>query len=63
MRGFKASVLEKLFGERVENKLPNILVFQDDVSKFDDLQFDFGPSINSIINSRKTHRVAMLDKK
>lgn len=62
MKGFKASVLEKLFGERAENKLPNILVFQDDISKFDDLQTDFGPSINAIISSRKTHRV-VLDRK
>lgn len=62
-RLFRANVLEKLFGERAEKNLPNILVFQDDISQFDDLSHDFGPSINAIINSRKTFRVAMLEKK
>lgn len=62
-RQFRSNVLEKLFGERMDKNLPNILVFQDDISQFDDLSQDFGPSINSIINSRKTFRVAMVEKK
>lgn len=62
-RTFRANVLEKLFGERMDKNLPNILVFQDDISQFDDLSHDFGPTINSIINSRKTFRVAMVEKK
>lgn len=62
-KGFKMNVLERLFGERVDRNLPNILVFQDDISKIDDLLGNFGSSLNHIINSRKTFRVALVDKK
>jgi hypothetical protein len=58
-RQFSANVLDDLFCERVENNKPNILVFQDDISKIDDLTEDFGISISNIVNSRKTHHVVL----
>jgi hypothetical protein len=60
---FRASVLDKLFGERLDKGLPSILVFQDDLSQCDNLRAEFGVSINSIINSPKTFCVALLDGK
>jgi hypothetical protein len=61
-RSFIASVLDRLFSERLDRNLPNILVFQDDISKVDEIQQDFGIAINTIVNSRKTHRVALEGK-
>lgn len=61
-RNFTASVLDKLFAERLENNKPNILVFQVDISKLDDIHSDFGIAINNIINNRKTHHVTMEGK-
>lgn len=61
-RQFKSKVLDGFFDERLKNGLPNILVFQDDLSKDLDLRSEFGLSVNSIINSRKTTRVKLLEK-
>lgn len=61
-RMFKAKVLDNFFDQRLNEGLPNILVFQDDLSVHDDLRPEFGLSVNSIINSPKTTRVKMLDK-
>lgn len=62
-RQFRASVLDKFFSERFENNKPNILVFQDDISKMSNLQYDFGVTMAAIINSRKSHHVALLEGK
>ncbi|MEI6297209.1 MAG: hypothetical protein WCO84_06265, partial [bacterium] len=60
---FRASVLDKLFGERLENSLPSILVFQDDISKQDDLTSEFGVFINNIVNNRKSFHVVLSEEK
>ncbi len=62
-RMFKSKVLDSFFDERISKGLPNILVFQDDLSMHDDLRSEFGLSVNSIINSSKTTRVKMLEGK
>lgn len=58
-RQFRASVLDHFFCDRKEQHLPNILVFQDDISKMDELESDFGGVIDSIVNSQKTFRVCL----
>ena len=62
-RMFKAKVLDSFFDERLKMGLPNVFVFQDDLSKDYDLRSEFGLSVNSIINSNKTTRVKLLDSK
>lgn len=63
-RAFKAKVLDSFFDERLRMGLPNILVFQDDLSQDQhDLRQEFGISVNSIINSSKTTRVKLLESK
>jgi hypothetical protein len=59
-RNYRASVLDRLLCERREAGKPNILVFQDNIQKIDDLQSEFGSEIARIINSQKTHKVALI---
>lgn len=63
-RQFKSKVLDSFFDDRIRIGLPNILVFQDDLSQdYLDLRAEFGLSVNSIINSSKTTRVKLLETK
>jgi len=62
-RNFKSKVLDVFFDERLNIGLPNILVFQDDLSQDYDFRQEFGLSVNSIISSGKTIRVKLLDSK
>lgn len=63
-RQFKAKVLDLFFDERMNAGLPNILVFQDDISQeMLDLRSEFGLSVNSLISSSKTTRVKLLETK
>jgi hypothetical protein len=62
---FRASVLDQFFIGRSQGYRPTILVFQDDISKFnaDELRDHYGTHVSShIVNSSKTHHVALLDK-
>src|SRR5665213_329340 len=59
-RTFRSSVLDRLFCERREAGKPNILVFQDNIEKVEDLAYEFGGEISRIIKSNKTHRVALI---
>jgi hypothetical protein len=58
-RSFRASVLDQLFIERVEKRLPTIFVFQDDIEKCDDYKAEFGVAIANILSSRKTFRICV----
>ncbi len=61
---YRTSVLNSLFGERIEAGLPNILVFQDDISKMvQELEQEFGSFISEIVRSKKTHKIALIDGK
>lgn len=62
-RIFRAKTLDMFFQERWGDGLPNILVFQDDISKLEDLRQDFGMTVNTIVNSPKTTRIKLLDGK
>ena len=62
-RTFRTRVLDNFFEERLKNGRPNILVFQENLEKIDDLRSEFGISINTIINSDKTTRVKLLEAK
>lgn len=62
---FRASVLDQFFTVRLQAGRPNILVFQDDISKFgvDEIREHFGSQMsNQIVSSSKTHHVVLLDK-
>lgn len=59
---FRASVLDKLFGERLDKGLPTILVFQDDISDSEDIRNEFGIHISNIVNNSKTYSVRLLNK-
>lgn len=61
-RNFRVNVLNWLFNERMEHNLPNILIFQDNIAKLNDLQYDFGISIANLANSRKTFKVALVEE-
>lgn len=62
-RAFKAKVLDAFFDERMSRNLPNVLVFQDDLSRMEDIRQEFGLSVNTLINSSKTTRVKLLESK
>lgn len=60
---YRTSVLNSLFGERIAAGLPNILVFQDDISKIaNDLEQEFGSFIADIIRNKKTHKIALIEE-
>jgi DNA replication protein DnaC len=59
---FKANVLNSLFGERLAAGLPNILVFQEDLSKMvNDLDQEYGSSLTDIVRNKKTHKIALIE--
>jgi hypothetical protein len=58
-RIFRSNVLDKLFSARADEGLPNVLVFQDDISKCEDIQGEFGITLSGIINGRKTFKVVL----
>ena len=62
-RQFRANVLEKVFVERKDKKLPSILVFQDDLNRCDDLKGEYGPALSEIITSRKTMKICLSETK
>jgi hypothetical protein len=62
-RSFRANVLDRIFVERRDRKLPNILVFQDDLDKCDDPKGEFGPALSDIIHSKKTLKICLSERK
>lgn len=62
-RSFRNKVVDSFFETRINKGLPNVLVFQDDLNKIDDIRREFGTSINTIINSNKTHQVKLSEGK
>jgi hypothetical protein len=59
---YRNSVLNAMFGERIDSGLPSILVFQDDLSTVD-LEEEFGTFIAQIVRNKKTHKIALVEKK
>jgi hypothetical protein len=62
-RSFRANVLDRIFVERRDRKLPNILVFQDDIEKCEDPKGEFGPALSDIITSKKTLKICLSERK
>lgn len=61
-RQFRINMFDSYFSERTAANRPTVFVFQDDISKINNLQYEFGSEVNKIINSSKTHHIALLDK-
>lgn len=59
-KNYRSSVLDRLFCERREEGKPNILIFQDNIGKIDDLQGEFGHEIGRIVTSNKSFKVALI---
>jgi hypothetical protein len=61
-KSFRANLLDRVFTERREAGLPNILVFQDNLRQVEDFQEQFGTALNSIVNSQRTKRISLVSE-